>query len=115
MEEKILASIKNLLGVMDDYTPFDEQIKVHINSVFMTLHQIGIGPEQPFVIYTGDERWKEFTGGDYDFQSVKTYVYLKLREVWDPPTVGVVSNSYEKQIREHEWRLLAQAEGVTNR
>lgn len=110
MEVGILVSIKNLLGVEKDYTPFDEQIIAHINSAFMVLHQLGVGSGEPFSIEGYSEDWKDFTGTDADFHAVKTFVYLKVREIWDPPSVTSVATAMERQIREYEWRLLVQAD-----
>lgn len=111
MEESILTSIKKMLGLSDDYTAFDVDIVTHINSALMVLSQIGVGPNA-FTITGPTETWKDLIGDARSLQLVKTYVYLKVRLLFDPPSVGSVVSSYEKQIQEYEWRLQVQAEEV---
>ena len=107
--DSILNSIKKLMGIPADYAAFDMDLIMHINSVFMILNQLGIGPEEGFSI-TGDESvWTDFyTRADLDL--VKSYVYLKTRLLFDPPTSSAVLNSMEKQVDQYEWRLNVTAE-----
>ena len=97
------------MGIPADYAAFDMDLIMHINSVFMILNQLGIGPEEGFSI-TGDESvWTDFyTRADLDL--VKSYVYLKTRLLFDPPTSSAVLNSMEKQVDQYEWRLNVTAE-----
>lgn len=111
MEESILNSIKKMLGLDSEYAPFDIDVTIHINAALMVLHQLGVGTRTPFRITGKTEKWKDFLGTDVDFQAAQTYVYLKTKQVFDPPSIGVVSNSLEALIREYEWRLNIQAEG----
>lgn len=111
MEESILISIKKLLGLTKEYEAFDMDITIHINSVFSTLHQLGVGPKVPFRI-TGDlETWDMFmktwkTNDERaDIDMVKTYIYLKVRLLFDPPSNSSVIDAYQAQIAEYEWRL----------
>lgn len=104
--DSILTSIKKLLGITEEYTHFDTDIMIHINSVFNTLTQIGVGPVEGFAIDGPEDEWDEFIANDpVRLNMVKTYVYLKLRLIFDPPTSSSVLTSYEKQISELEWRL----------
>ena len=112
MEESILTSIKLLLGVTEEYTPYDPQIIMHINSVFMILNQLGVGPENPFMISDKDAVWSDFIP-DGDVEAVKSYVFMKVKLLFDPPTNGIVLGSYEKIIQEFEWRCNVKAEGET--
>lgn len=107
--ESILTSIKSLLGVQADYTHFDDQIIMHINSAFMTLNQIGVGHETCFKITGSTETWTDFLGDSADFEAVKTYIYLKVRLVFDPPA-GSLLEAMNKVANELEWRLNTQAE-----
>lgn len=109
-ENSILKSIKKLLGIDDDYNVFDTDIIMHINSVFMTLHQLGVGPEKPFNITGNNETWDQFTRGRIDISAVRTYVYLKVRLIFDPPTNSFTITALENQAKEYEWRLMAQRE-----
>lgn len=102
--ESILISVKKLLGIDKDYDAFDMDIIIHINTVFMILNQLGIGPDG-FAITGYSERWNDFTCGDKMLEAVKSYMYLKVATMFDPPTVGAVAESKNRAISELEWRL----------
>lgn len=104
MNESILTSIKKLLGITEEYTHFDADIIMHINSVFMILMQLGIGPADGFSISDSDPVWSDFLSDATWLESVKSYVYLKVKLVFDPPQSGTVIGSMEKLISEFEWR-----------
>ena len=108
--ESILTSIKKLLGVAPEYTQFDENIIMHINSVFLTLNQLGVGPDEVFEIQDEYATWSDFTDDIGIVNSVKTYMYHKVRMEFDPPTSSAVMDSTERKIAEYEWRLNAEAE-----
>lgn len=109
--DSILTSIKKLLGIAEDYTHFDNDIIIHINSVFMTLTQLGVGPSEGFFIEDKSTEWSEYISEPTKLQAVKTYMYLKVRLVFDPSSVGSSTlASYERQITELEWRLNVDAE-----
>lgn len=103
--ESILTSIKKLLGITEEYEQFDTDLIVHINSVFMILNQLGVGPKQGFVITDKSAVWNDFTSGSLNVESVKTYVFLKVRLIFDPPQSSALIDSYNRQISELEWRL----------
>lgn len=105
MSRSILTSTKNTLGVEEDYTAFDPQIIMHINSVFSTLQQLGIGPEAGFQIEDADAAWSDFLGTDLRLNAVKTYMYLRVRLLFDPPSTPHAITAFEKQIEQAEWRL----------
>jgi hypothetical protein len=105
MGESILTSIKKLLGIAEEYTHFDQDIIIHINSVFMILNQIGIGPSEPFQITGSDEIWMDFSSDIKNLGCVKSYIYLKVKMLFDPPLSGSVVESTNKLISELEWRL----------
>ena len=107
METSILTSIKKLLGVAEDYTEFDEDIITHINSVFLNLTQLGVGPEEGFMIEDGTAVWEDFINNSVQLQAVKTYVYLKVKLLFDPPLSSSVTESINRMIAELEWRLNA--------
>lgn len=109
--ESILTSIKKLLGIAEEYTQFDADIIMHINSVFMTLTQLGVGPSQGFYIEDESSEWTEFIPDLTKLQAVKTYIYLKVRLLFDPASLGSATlASYERTIQELEWRLNVAAE-----
>lgn len=111
--DSILTSIKKLLGITEEYTQFDQDIIIHINSVLMILRQLGVGPEDGFSIKDKSNTWSEFIPAtDGKFESVKTYVYLKVRMVFDPPTSSIVAEAMNKTISELEWRLNVSAESA---
>lgn len=104
--ESILTSIKKLLLISEDYIQFDADIIMHINSVFMTLQQLGVGPSEGFFIEDATAKWTDFVDDITQIQAVKTYIYLKVKLLFDPASVGSSTlASYERQIQELEWRL----------
>lgn len=105
MSDSILTGTKKLLGIEEDYTVFDVDILTHINSVFSTLQQLGIGADETFMITGKEESWSAFIADDKKTNAVKTYMYLRVRLLFDPPVVPSLLASIEKQILELEWRL----------
>ena len=104
MTNSILLTTKKALGLADDYTAFDQDIIMHINSVFSTLVMLGVGPETGFVIEDNTKTWNEFTS-DVRLNSVKSYMYLKVRLLFDPPSTSFVLNALQEQLKELEWRM----------
>lgn len=113
MGENILSSIKTLLGIQETDFNFDDEIIMNINSVFMTLNQLGVGPTTVFKIVDESATWASFFGTRVDLESVKSYVYLKVRMLFDPPQNSFLVDAIEKQIAEFEWRLQVQVEPYT--
>lgn len=105
----ILTSIKHLLGIEEDYTHFDIELMMHINSALMELQQIGVGPESGFKLVTGTETWSTFLSASDDFEGVKTYVYYTVRLGFDPPAHGFLIDAMDRQRKELTWRLNVQA------
>lgn len=101
--ESILESIKKLIGPSAQYAIFEPDLIMHINTVFFTLCQLGV-TEEPFVISGTDDTWDEFHA-DTDLEAVKTYVYLKCRMYFDPPTNSALISAINEQIKELEVRL----------
>lgn len=108
--ESILTSIKKLLGMTEDYTAYDDQIIIHVNSVFMILTQLGVGPEDGFAIKDKEAAWNDFVSDETKLELVKSYVYLKVKLLFDPPSNSSVIESINRQINEFEWRLNVKAE-----
>jgi hypothetical protein len=106
MEESILTSVKQALGVEAEYNVFDNDIMMHINSVFMILYQIGVGPSRPFRIEDEYNAWDEFIPmDDLRFGAVQSYVYAKVRMMFDPPSASAHKDALNQMISELEWRL----------
>ncbi len=105
MSDSILTSTKKVLGVEASYTSFDIDVTMHINSVFSTLAQLGIGPVNGFMIQDEATTWDEFLGADLNLNSVKTYMYLRVRLLFDPPSTPFAINAMKEQVTELEWRL----------
>ena len=103
--ESILTSIKKLLGIEDEYTQFDSDLVMHINTVFLNLTQLGVGPSEGFMIEDDAAVWEDFIGDSTQLQAVKTYVYLKVKLLFDPPLSSSVIDSMNRMISELEWRL----------
>lgn len=111
MDQSILNSIKKLLHIPAENDEFDDDVIIHINSAFATLHQLGLGPDEEFMIEDSTTKWSAYIGTDKYIQSVKTYVFLSVRLVFDPPTTSFAINAFEKQLDELTWRLNVQREG----
>lgn len=109
--ESVLQSIKKLLGITNDYTQFDTDIIMHINTVFSILTQLGVGPSEGFSITGNEAMWIDFlTDEDPRLEAAKSYMYLKVRLLFDPPLSSAVMESINRQISELEWRLNVAAE-----
>ncbi len=117
MPETILTSVKLMLGLTEDYTPFDQELVMHINSVLMILNQLGVGTQNFRITLSqtpGDdpqmvsnETWSSFLGASYtgDKEAVKSYVFTKVKLLFDPPASGTLMESYKKLADELEFRL----------
>lgn len=108
--DSILETIKKLIGLDKDYGVFDIDLIVAINSSFMILNQLGIGPDKPFSITDASSTWKDFFGDEEIFALAKSYIYLRTRLLFDPPSSGVLHEAVERQISEFEWRMHVQAD-----
>ena len=114
MADSILEGTKKALGVDPSYDVFDHEIIMHINSTFSTLNQIGVGPKEPFFITDRTDEWDAFIKDQPTvLQSVKTYMQLKVKLLFDPPSSSFALEAFRKQAEEFEWRLNFHAEGVT--
>ena len=103
--ESILTSIKKLLGIAEEYTQFDADIIMHINSTFAILTQIGVGPSTGFMIDDKSDSWDDFLDDDPRVEMVKSYMGMKVRLLFDPPTSSAVMEALNRSISEFEWRL----------
>ena len=110
----ILTSVKKLLGIEEMYEHFDADIIMHINTAFMTLTQLGLGPAEGFFIEDKSATWDDFLGGRKDLYAVRSYVFMRARLMFDPPQMGYLVDSLKKQCEELEWRLNVQREGYTD-
>lgn len=108
--ESILTSVKKLLGIEAIYDHFDAEIIIYINGVFADLNQLGVGPEEGFVILNTQETWAEYFGTIPNLETVKSYIYLKVRVIFDPPTTSAVLAAIERLIKETEWRLMVRVD-----
>ena len=107
--QSILLTVKKMLGIAEEYHAFDLDIIIHINSVFLNLNQLGVGPTTPFQITGDEEVWSDFVDVS-KVPGVQTYIYLKTRLLFDPPTNSFLVDSIQKQIAELEWRMNVQVE-----
>lgn len=108
--DSILTSIKKLLGISEDYTHFDSDLIMHINSVFTILTQLGVGPATGFRIEDDSSTWSDFVDNGLYMDAVKSYVHLKVKLLFDPPTSSAVMEACKQSISELEWRLNVLAE-----
>ena len=110
MEDSILTSIKKMLGITEDYEHFDKDIILCINSVFSILTQLGVGPKTGFCIVDNTTKWGGYLGQDGRLDMVKSFMYLRVRLMFDPPQNGPMTDALERQAKELEWRILIAAD-----
>lgn len=109
MTQSILLTIKKMLGIAEEYHAFDIDIVTNINAVFLTLNQLGVGPTMPFQITGDSETWNDFLKDQEAFMAgVQTYIYMRVRLMFDPPTNSFLVDSLRKQCDELEWRFMIQ-------
>lgn len=107
MDDSILNSIKKLLGIAPEYTQFDQDIVMHINAVFLTLYELGVGPREGFSISDSTATWDSYIvdSNTLALDAVKIYVYQKVRLAFDPPATAAMFDALKESSREFEWRL----------
>jgi len=111
VEQRILVSVKKVLGLPEADTSFDIDITMHINSALARLNQLGIGPAEGFMIEDATVTWDAFVGGDPRLSQIRTFTYAYVRLLFDPPATSYALTSMEKQIEKLEWLLNVQREG----
>lgn len=110
--ESILTSIKKMLGIVEEYEHFDPDLIMHINSALSVLTQIGVGPSEGFQIRDANDVWDDFIPDGRKLQLVKSYLYLKVKLLFDPPQSSAAMTSINQQISEFEWRLQVAADPI---
>lgn len=109
--DSILLTVKSSLGVEIDYEGFDTEIILAINTAFMTLNQLGVGPTEGYKITNFEDAWTDFLAADViNLEAVKTFVQLKSRLIFDPPPNSFLVEAINREITQLEWRLTVQAE-----
>lgn len=109
--DSILDSTKKAIGLGADYDVFDLDILMHINTAFSTLSQLGVGPEDGFVVEDDKTSWSDYLLAEKERNMVKSYVYLRVRLLFDPPETSYLINAFNDQVKELEWRLNVHEEG----
>lgn len=102
--DSILLSVKKMIGLTEEYKQFDDDLIMHINSAFAVLNQLGVGPKVAYSISGENENWSEFLT-DQNVENVKSYMYMKVKMLFDPPSTATMHEAFERQIQEMEWRL----------
>ncbi len=115
MTESILESIKKRLGIMEEYKHFDQDILMDINTTFVKLNQLGVGPEKGYRITGSNEVWSDYLSEDYYslLECVKSYMFLEVRMLFDPP-VGSVAETYKAEIAEWQWRITVMMDTIND-
>lgn len=108
--DSILTSIKGMLGIAEEYTHFDQVLVGHINSVFMILSQMGVGPLEGFTIQDAGQTWSDFVSEEENLEAVKSYVFHRVQLMFDPPSSSTIVESTNRIISELEWRLYTASE-----
>lgn len=110
LQESILGTIKKLIGFEDDYTQFDTDLVIHINTAFASLAQIGSNLKEGFFITDKNNLWSEYTTDTAILEPIKMYVYLKTKMVFDPPASSMVIETIKQTINELEFRIQISAD-----
>lgn len=110
--ESILNDVKRIVHIPEEVNDFDQDLILFINAAFSTLNQLGVGPDNGFAINSEDAKWSDFFVDDR-LNDIKTYVGLRVRMLFDPPTIGILSQTFSEQIKELEWRINIKREAVT--
>ena len=110
--ESVLTSIKKMLGIVEEYTHFDADLIMHINSVLSILNQIGVGPSEGFSIKDKSSVWEDFVPENSKWELIKSYTYMKVKLLFDPPLSSAVIESTNRIISELEWRIQVAADPV---
>lgn len=105
MVDSILTSIKLSLGVAEANTAFDQQLIMFINSVLPDLGQLGVGPEEGFIIEDANTEWSEFLEDDMKRNNVMSYLYVRVKQLFDPPSNAALQNSYKEMEKQAAWRI----------
>ena len=105
MDDSVLTTVKKLLGIMEDYEHFDTDILFHINTVLMILNQLGVGPPNGMFVTDKSTTWRDITDGKTDLGCLQSYVFLRVKLIFDPPLTSSVIESMNRVISELEWRL----------
>ena len=111
----ILTSIKKLLGIAEEYTHFDTDLTMHINSVLSILTQIGVGPSEGFSIKDKNNVWEDFITEDSKLELVKSYTYMKVKLLFDPPLSSAAIESTNRLTSELEWRIHAATDPIMDK
>lgn len=109
MTDSILNTTKINLGINEEDNSFDREILTHINSVMLTLDQLGVGPVGGFLIFDDEAEWWDLLGDDPRLNAVKTLVWAKVKMLFDVPGTSFHINALQDQIREMEYRLMVHA------
>ena len=103
--DSILNTVKKALGIDPEYTSFDDRLIPHINTVFQSLCQLGVGPEKPFTIEDASSTWEDFSEDIEELAMVESYVGMKVKSIFDPAQSGVLADAEKRIVDELEWRL----------
>ena len=110
--DSILNTIKKMLGLDPEYDAFDQELVVFINTALSNLHQIGVGPVNGFMINGSEESWSELLPSETKtiIQNVKSYIYITVKMLFDPPGATNHSNALSESLKELTWRISVKRE-----
>lgn len=110
--DSILDTIKQLLGISSDQTHFDTDIIVHINRAISRLRRLGVGPAKGYRITDRHGTWNDIIQDSEKLEDVKTFVYLKVKLIFDPPLSSAAVTAMKEEVKELEWELNVTAEST---
>lgn len=103
--DSILDSVKKDLGITVEYTHFDPDIIMGINTSLSILNQLGVGPSSGFYITDRSAVWSDFLDNETQLEFVKSYISKKTKQLFDPPQTGPLAEALDKVLKELEWRI----------
>lgn len=108
--DSILNSVKKVLGIHEEYKAFDTDVIMHINTAFFLLNQLGVGPKEGYRIEDESANWVDYTGSSLNLEAVRSYIFVRVRLLFDRPETSYGIQALERQAKEFEWRLSVQAD-----
>lgn len=104
--DSILNTVKKFIGFDPEYTVYDPDIILLINSELSTLYQVGVGPkDKAFRIEDSTATWDDFIENKTNIESVKDFISLRVKMIFDPPQNSFVLDAYKAKAEELLWRL----------
>lgn len=108
--DSILDTLLQLLNDDPDAPAYKLDVMTFANGVFGRLKNLGIGPKEGFYITDSGDSWDDFMDEGPERAAVQTYMFMKVKLIFDPPQNSTVLQSYERLVNEFEWSAAMDSE-----